>query len=195
MKRTLDVLVSTIGLVAVSPLLLALIVGIRLSSPGAALYRGVRVGKHGKPFFIYKLRTMVVNADQLGGSETPDDDPRITSFGALLRRYKLDELPQLFNVLKGDMSLVGPRPEVMDEVACYTTEERALLQVRPGLTDWASVKYCHEGALLRGCRDPHTTYHELIRPDKTKLGLEYVHHHGFLVDCKIIFQTVKVLFQ
>lgn len=195
MKRTLDVLLSAIGLIVLSPVLLLLIIGIRVSSHGEALYRGVRIGKHGKPFLIYKLRTMVVDADKLGGSETPDDDPRITPLGALLRRYKLDELPQLFNILKGDMSLVGPRPEVLEEVACYTAEERALLQVRPGLTDWASVKYRHEGALLRNCRDPHTTYHELIRPDKTKLGLEYVHHHGFLIDCKIIFQTLKVLFQ
>jgi len=195
MKRTLDLLLSAIGLIAVLPLLLLLMIAIRLSSPGPALYSGIRIGRDGQPFLIYKLRTMVHEADKLGGSETPDDDPRITRFGAFLRRYKLDELPQLINVLKGDMSLVGPRPEVMEEVACYTDEEEQLLQVRPGLTDWASLKYRHEGALLRGCSDPHKTYHELIRPDKTRLGLEYVHHHNLLIDCKIILQTVRVLFQ
>ena len=195
MKRTLDLLLSAIGLIAVLPLLLLLMIAIRLSSPGPALYSGIRIGRDGQPFLIYKLRTMVHEADKLGGSETPDDVPRITRFGAFLRRYKLDELPQLINVLKGDMSLVGPRPEVMEEVACYTDEEEQLLQVRPGLTDWASLKYRHEGALLRGCSDPHKTYHELIRPDKTRLGLEYVHHHNLLIDCKIILQTVRVLFQ
>jgi lipopolysaccharide/colanic/teichoic acid biosynthesis glycosyltransferase len=192
-KRLFDVVFSLIGLLMVSPLLLLLGIWIKLDSPGPALYRGIRAGRFGKPFWMLKLRTLVLNAELLGGAETPADDPRITHAGAFLRRYKLDEVPQLINVLKGEMSLVGPRPEVMGEVIHYNEDEKQLLQVRPGITDWASIKFRDEDEILRGSPDPHHAYHEKIRPEKIRLGLEYVRSNSLLTDCRIIFQTLKVI--
>lgn len=136
---------------------------------------------------------MVRDAEHLGGAETPADDPRITRAGSLLRAYKLDELPQLINVWKGEMSLVGPRPEVMEEVAFYTDEERDLLLVRPGITDWASIRFRDEDEILRGSPDPHRAYHDLIRPDKVRLGLLYVRRQSFFTDIRIVFQTLLVV--
>ena len=180
------------GVGLLSPLLVALAVLVKLDG-GPVLYRGQRVGRHGKPFRIFKFRTMVVHAESLGASSTKHDDPRITRIGRLLRRFKLDELPQLVNVLQGDMSLVGPRPQVQWAVDLYTPEEQALLSVRPGVTDYASLQFRNEGELLRGSADPDQEYLEKIAPEKIRLGLEYVCHHNMLIDLKILLATVGAL--
>jgi lipopolysaccharide/colanic/teichoic acid biosynthesis glycosyltransferase len=193
MKRLFDVIASSAGLVLLLPLLAVLAIVLKRESTGPVFYRGLRAGRYGKPFRIFKFRTMVVNADKIGGPTSSADDPRITRVGNFLRRYKLDELPQLINVLKGEMSLVGPRPEVVQEVLLYTEEEKRLLEVRPGITDWASIRFRNEGEILRGSDDPHQAYREKIRPEKIRLGLEYVRSHSFMTDCKIIVNTLKAL--
>ncbi|HEX7961652.1 MAG TPA: sugar transferase [Terriglobales bacterium] len=193
MKRLFDLAVAFCGLVVISPLIAILIVWIAFDSRGPVLYRGLRAGRYGRPFRICKLRTMVIDAEQIGGAETPANDPRITRAGCFLRKYKLDELPQLLNVLKGEMSLVGPRPEVMDEVIRYSDEENRLLLVRPGITDWASIRFRDEDEILRGSNDPHQSYHELIRPEKVRLGLKYVEHHSFLIDLHILWLTLMAV--
>jgi lipopolysaccharide/colanic/teichoic acid biosynthesis glycosyltransferase len=190
MKRLFDIVVSSLGLLAISPLLAVLAVWIACDSSGPVFYRGIRAGRQGRPFRICKLRTMVSGADQIGGSETPANDPRITRAGHFLRKYKLDELPQLLNVLKGEMSLVGPRPEVMEEVSRYSDDEKDLLLVRPGITDWASIKFRDEDEILRGNADPHRAYHELIQPEKIRLGLDYVRHRSFGMDMRILWATL-----
>jgi lipopolysaccharide/colanic/teichoic acid biosynthesis glycosyltransferase len=192
-KRATDLVVATIGLVLLCPFLLLLGLWIKLDSKGTVFYRGKRAGRFGNPFLVFKLRTMVANAERLGGAESPADDPRITRIGPLLRRYKFDELPQLINVIKGEMSLVGPRPEVLDEVRLYTPRERQLLSVRPGITDWASIKFRNEDEILRGSPDPHLAYHQVVRPDKIRLGLEYVEKRSLLVDFKILLQTLRAV--
>lgn len=190
-KRIFDVIVSAIGLIILSPLMLIIAYLIEKEDGGPVFYRGVRVGRYGKPFRIYKFRTMVVDAEKLGGPSTADDDPRITRIGRVLRKYKLDELPQLINVLKGEMSLVGPRPEVKFYVDMLSEEERELiLSVRPGITDWASLWNPDEGAVLAGSDDPEKTYMEKIRPTKVKLQLKYVKECSFWTDLKIIFLTI-----
>jgi lipopolysaccharide/colanic/teichoic acid biosynthesis glycosyltransferase len=194
MKRLFDIAMASAGLIAVSPVLAVLAIWIKLDSKGPVLYRGRRAGQFGRPFLILKLRTMVENAERLGGAETATDDPRITRSGKFLRQYKLDEFPQLINVLKGEMSLVGPRPEVLDEVACYTEQEREVLRVRPGITDWASLKFHHEGEILRGSPDPHRAYHEKIRPEKMRLQMQYVKSHSLFTDVLIIFRTLRAIF-
>ena len=186
-------MVATIALVIVAPLLALAALIVKLSSSGPVFYRGTRVGLNGKLFPMLKFRTMVVDAESLGGSATAADDPRITRFGKFLRRYKLDELPQFFNVLLGDMSLVGPRPEVQKYVNLYSPEEKAILTVRPGITDWASIWNSNEAAVLEGSRDPERTYEELIRPTKLALQLLYVRDHSFFVDLKILFHTAVKL--
>jgi lipopolysaccharide/colanic/teichoic acid biosynthesis glycosyltransferase len=193
LKRSFDAMVATIALVIVAPLLALAALMVKLSSRGPVFYRGTRVGLNGKLFPMLKFRTMVVDAESLGGSATAADDPRITRFGKFLRRYKLDELPQLFNVLLGDMSLVGPRPEVEKYVNLYSPEEKAILTVRPGITDWASIWNSNEAAVLEGSRDPERTYEELIRPTKLALQLLYVRDHSFFVDLKILFHTAVKL--
>jgi len=186
-------MVATIALVIVAPLLALAALMVKLSSRGPVFYRGTRVGLNGKLFPMLKFRTMVVDAESLGGSATAADDPRITRFGKFLRRYKLDELPQFFNVLLGDMSLVGPRPEVQKYVNLYSPEEKAILTVRPGITDWASIWNSNEAAVLEGSRDPERSYEELIRPTKLALQLLYVRDHSFFVDLKILFHTAVKL--
>ena len=186
-------MVATIALVIVAPLLALAALMVKLSSRGPTFYRGTRVGLNGELFPMLKFRTMVVDAESLGGSATAADDPRITRFGKFLRRYKLDELPQFFNVLLGDMSLVGPRPEVQKYVNLYSREEKAILTVRPGITDWASIWNSNEAAVLEGSRDPERTYEELIRPTKLALQLLYVRDHSFFVDLKILFHTAVKL--
>jgi lipopolysaccharide/colanic/teichoic acid biosynthesis glycosyltransferase len=192
-KRSFDAMVATIALVIVAPLLALAALIVKLSSSGPVFYRGTRVGLNGKLFPMLKFRTMVVDAESLGGSATAADDPRITRFGKFLRRYKLDELPQFFNVLLGDMSLVGPRPEVQKYVNLYSAEEKAILTVRPGITDWASIWNSNEAAVLEGSRDPERTYEELIRPTKLALQLLYVRDHSFFVDLEIMFHTAVKL--
>jgi len=188
-KRLFDVVVAATALAAVAPLVALIALLTKLGSPSPVIYRGSRVGLHGRLFAMLKFRTMVVNAESLGGSATAADDPRITAIGKFLRRYKLDELPQLVNVLAGDMSFVGPRPEVKKYVDMYTPEEKAILTVRPGITDWASIWNSNEAAVLEGSRDPEKTYEELIRPTKLALQLFYVRNHSASVDLKILFHT------
>ena len=136
---------------------------------------------------------MVIDAEKIGGPSTADDDPRITRIGKFIRKYKLDELPQLINVLKGEMSIVGPRPEVKSEVDTYTEEERRILLTRPGMTDWASIVFHDEGEILKGSLNPHRTYREKIKPEKIKLGLKYIDEQSLLTDAKIIFHTLVIL--
>jgi len=195
-KRSFDFLVTLVALIVLSPILLVLALIIKITSPGPVFYRGVRVGKNGVPFRIFKFRTMVINAEQLGGSATAEDDPRITPIGRFIRRNKLDEFPQFINVLVGDMSLVGARPEVKKYVEMYTEEEKLILDLRPGITDWASIWNSNEAAVLEGSNDPEKTYEELIRPTKLALQLFYARNHSLLVDVKILFHTFcKLLFE
>ena len=193
LKRTFDLILSLCALALLGPLLLLIAGLIKLHDGGPVLYRGVRVGRGGVPFRICKFRTMVANADRLGGPSTPDDDPRITRPGRWLRRSKLDELPQLLNVVSGKMSFVGPRPEVAQEVALYSEEERALLSVRPGITDWASIRFRDEGAILRGAADSHENYRRVIRPEKMRLALQYVRTASLATDVRILFATLRAV--
>jgi|SRR5579863_662149 len=193
LKRLLDVAASSMGLVFLSPFLFMVAVAIRLEDGGPVFYRGLRVGQHGRPFRIFKFRTMVVNAEGLGGPSTANNDPRITRTGQFLRRHKLDELPQLINVLTGEMSLVGPRPEVQQYVDLYTKEEQLILNLRPGITDWASLWNPDEGAVLAKSPDPEKTYLEKIRPEKIRLQLEYLHQRSFRIDLVILLQTAGAI--
>jgi lipopolysaccharide/colanic/teichoic acid biosynthesis glycosyltransferase len=193
MKRIFDSISSAIALVVLAPVFLLEAICIKLDSPGPVFYRGLRAGRYGKPFRIFKFRTMVVNADRIGGPSSPADDPRITRVGAFLRRYKLDELPQLINVVNGEMSFVGPRPEVPQYVAMFSAEEKIILNVPPGITDWASILNSDEGAILAGSPDPERTYLEKIRPEKIRLQLEYVRNHSFRTDLRILLETFKIL--
>jgi len=195
LKRSFDIVMSLLGLVVCSPLLLIMAVWIKLDSPGPVFYRGVRVGRFGRPFRIFKFRSMVVDAEKIGAASTSGDDPRVTPSGRFIRKWKLDELSQLFNVLLGDMSLVGPRPEVQKFVDMYTDEERAILDVRPGITDWASIWNADEGTVLAGAADPDEAYQRLIRPTKLSLQLRYVQHHNLWIDLKILTFTVYKIFK
>lgn len=192
-KRIFDVSLSLLGVALLWPVLALIALAIRAASPGPVLYRGVRAGRHGRPFRILKFRTMIVDAEKLGASSTPEDDPRVSGVGRILRRYKLDELPQLFNVLKGDMSMVGPRPQVTWIVDLYDEWERELLTLRPGITDYASLVFRDEGGILRGSTDPDCDYFTKIAPGKTRLALEYIRHHSVWIDFKIVVATVGAL--
>jgi lipopolysaccharide/colanic/teichoic acid biosynthesis glycosyltransferase len=192
-ERSFDTVLSLFGLILISPVLLTLAILIKREDRGSVFYRGVRVGRFGKLFRIFKFRTMVLNAEKLGGPSTADDDPRITNVGRFIRKFKLDELPQLINVLKGEMSIVGPRPEVQMYVDMFTEEEKAILTVRPGITDWASIWNPDEGAILAGSADPEKTYMEKIRPEKIRLQLKYVKERSFWVDLKIILRTLMAV--
>jgi lipopolysaccharide/colanic/teichoic acid biosynthesis glycosyltransferase len=195
LKRLFDIIFPLIGLIVFFPFLLVLATLIKREDIGPVFYRGMRVGRHGKPFRIFKFRTMVSNAEKMGGPSTADDDPRITGIGRFLRKYKLDELPQLINVLKGEMSLVGPRPQVKWAVDLYTPEQQQLLTVRPGITDYASLHFPNEGEILKGSSDPDKDYMEKIHSEKMRLSLEYVRTRSFWGDLKIIFQTIGIIFK
>jgi lipopolysaccharide/colanic/teichoic acid biosynthesis glycosyltransferase len=194
MKRLLDLLVSSAALVALSPLLACIAIAIKCNSPGPVFYRGKRVGVGGRLFDMLKFRTMVVDADKVGGSSTPEDDPRITRVGHWLRRTKLDELPQLVNVVRGEMSLVGPRPQVEWAVKLYNDGERRLLTVPPGITDYASIRFSDEAAILKGSADPDRDYLEKIAPDKIRYGLAYVRDRSLRTDLRILWATAAKLF-
>jgi lipopolysaccharide/colanic/teichoic acid biosynthesis glycosyltransferase len=195
MKRLFDIVFSVLGIILASPLFLVVAILIRQESPGPVFYRGERVGKNGKPFRIFKFRTMVVDAEKIGGPSTTGDDPRLLKIGHLLKKYQLDELPQLINVLRGEMSFVGPRPEVKIYVNMMTSEERKMIfSVKPGMTDLASLWNFHEGEVLKGSSDPEKAYMEKIRPEKIRLQTEYVKKHSFLLDLKIIIKTVFKVF-
>ena len=189
-KRAFDLLAAASGLAVLAPLLLLIAVTVKLDSPGPVLFRQERVGRNGRIFRIRKFRTMVRDAPRLGGAITVGRDPRITRVGHVLRRYKLDELPQLIDVLLGDMSLVGPRPEVPKYVALYPPGIRErVLSVRPGLTDNASLAYIDENAQLAGAADPEREYVEKILPEKLRLYVEYVDNRSLALDLSIIGRT------
>ena len=195
MKRLFDIVFSTIGLVVLFPVILVVAVAVKKSSSGPVFYKGERIGKNGNSFKMYKFRTMVVNADNLGGPSTASDDPRLTKTGLFLKRFQLDEIPQLINVLKGEMSFVGPRPEVGVYVDMMSEEEKkTILSVRPGMTDYASLWNFHEGDILKGAEDPEKEYMEKIRPEKIRLQIKYVRERSFWVDLKIIIKTVLKIF-
>lgn len=189
LKRLLDVIVAALGLLILSPLMAIIAIAIYWDSPGPVLYRARRVGKGGKLFLMYKFRTMVANADQLGPSITVRDDPRITRVGRFLRKTKLDELPQLINVLKGEMSLVGPRPETPSTVEHYTPEQRRVLEVTPGITGLAQLRYSNEEELLNP-ENWHDEYLKKILPHKLSLDLLYIDHRSLALDLAIIGRTI-----
>ena len=191
-KRALDLVISIPGLILLSPLLLLLALWIKLDSRGPVLYRGKRVGIHGWPFLMYKFRTMVMGAEQRGPAVTYRDDPRITKAGRFLRRAKLDELPQLLNVLQGEMSLVGPRPEDPSYVALYTSEQRQVVTVKPGITGPTQLEYRDEASMLHG-ESVDEEYVTRIMPEKLKLDLEYVRTRSLLLDLKILWRTATTL--
>jgi lipopolysaccharide/colanic/teichoic acid biosynthesis glycosyltransferase len=193
LKYLFDKILSSLGICTLAPLFLALFILIKSEDGGPVFYRGTRVGKYGRPFRVFKFRTMVVDAEKNGTSSTSDEDPRITRIGKFLRKYKLDELPQLINVLKGDMSIVGPRPEVKKFTELFSEEEKAILTVRPGITDWASIWNSDEGSVLAGAEDPDRAYFELIRPTKIKLQLKYVRESSLITDLKIILLTLLAI--
>lgn len=189
MIRLLDILFSFIGIVILSPVFLILYIAIRLESKGGGFYKQIRVGKEGRDFGLYKFRSMRVGADKKGLITVGGRDPRITKVGYFIRKYKLDELPQLFNVLTGDMSLVGPRPEVRKYVDLYTDEQRKVLSVRPGITDYASIEYVSENEILAQSNNPEKTYIEEVLPDKIKYNMKYIESQSVREYFKVIFLT------
>ena len=191
LKLLFDLLLSSVGLVLLSPVILVLALLIKLHDRGPVFYRGERVGRGGTIFRIYKFRSMVVNAEKTGVSSTAKEDPRITPIGRFLRKTKLDELPQLLNVLTGEMSIVGPRPEVKKFTDLYTNEEKALLTLRPGITDYASLWDINEAEVLAGSSDPDKDYMEKIRPEKIRLQLKYWRERSLWTDIKIVLLTIR----
>ncbi|CCY36112.1 putative glycosyl transferase [Alistipes sp. CAG:831] len=193
MKRLFDITASGLGLLVLSPLFLVLALWIKLDSPGPVFYRQVRVGRGNKDFRLFKFRSMRVGSDKKGLITVGGHDPRVTRSGYYIRKYKLDELPQLINVFIGDMSLVGPRPEVRKYVDLYTPEQLRVLDVRPGITDMASIRYRNENELLEQAADPEQYYRDVVMQDKLRINLEYVADHSFVKDLKIIFMTFKAV--
>ena len=193
MKRLFDIVASGCGLIVLSPVFLVLAIWIKLDSPGPVFYRQVRVGRGNKDFRIFKFRSMRVGSDKGSLVTIGGHDPRITRSGYFIRKFKLDELPQLINVFVGDMSLVGPRPEVRHYVDYWTPEQMHVLDVRPGITDPASIKFRNENELMEQAEDPEKYYIEVIMQEKIKLYLEYVQHHSFLGDIGLIFKTFWVI--
>ena len=193
MKRLFDIVMSGLGLIVLSPLFLLVAIWIKLDSPGPVFYRQVRVGWHNKDFRIFKFRSMRVGSDKGSLVTIGGHDPRITRSGYFIRKTKIDELPQLINVFIGDMSLVGPRPEVRHYVDYWTTEQKHVLDVRPGITDPASIKFRNENELMDKADDPEKYYIEVIMQEKIKLYLEYVRNASFWYDIKLIFKTFWVI--
>jgi len=192
-KRIFDIILSGIGLVVLSPVILVIAIIIKRTSLGPVFYRGERTGLHGKSFRIFKFRSMIVDAEKTGVSSTSQEDTRVTPIGRFVRKTKLDEIPQLINVFIGDMSLVGPRPEVKKFTDMYTEDEKVLLSIRPGITDYASIWNSDEATLLAGSADPDKDYLEKIRPEKIRLQLKYFKEQSLITDMKILFLTVKKL--
>jgi lipopolysaccharide/colanic/teichoic acid biosynthesis glycosyltransferase len=192
-KRLFDIVASGIGLIVLFPVMLVIGLIIKITSPGPVFFVQKRVGKNFKEFNLYKFRSMVVNADKLGPSVTKGDDKRITPIGRFLRKTKLDELPQLWNVLKGDMSLVGPRPEVMKYVKERKKEYEKVLSVRPGITDYAAIEFRDEEEILNKYPDTEKAYIEIILPKKIELYYKYIDNINFIDDVKIILKTLKVI--
>ena len=190
LKRAFDLTVALCTILLLLPVFLLIGVFIRIQSAGPVYYRGIRMGINGNPFRIFKFRTMVVDAEKMGGASTALNDFRLTKIGKFLRKYKIDELPQLINILKGDMSIVGPRPQVEKYTKHYNDEEQIMLSVRPGLTDYASIKFVNLDIIL-GNNAVDEKYFKEIEPEKNKLRIKYAREHSFLVDLKIIFMTIK----
>jgi lipopolysaccharide/colanic/teichoic acid biosynthesis glycosyltransferase len=193
-KRLFDIVIAALGLILVSPLVLGAMLLVWAQDRRSPLYVADRVARGGGTFRMVKIRSMIAHADRLGASSTAGDDARVTGVGRFIRRWKVDELSQLWNVLKGDMSLVGPRPQVPAEVAIYTPEQRRLLSVRPGITDFASIVFSDEGEILRNSDDPDQLYRDIIWPWKSELGLLYVRHRHLSLDLRIIFITAIAIF-
>ena len=190
LKRAMDIAISGCALLVIWPVLLLIALAIKIDDPGPVFYRQVRVGRNGKEFRIYKFRTMVVDADKKGLSITVGRDNRITRMGHLLRKTKLDELAQLINVFTGEMSFVGPRPEVPRYVNMYTPYQRQVLLVRPGITDYASIAYRNENDILAGAEDPERMYIDTIMPDKIELNMKYLREISPMADIRLILSTV-----
>lgn len=193
MKRLFDIIISLVGLLVMSPVLSVFIILIWYQDFKSPFYIAPRVGLLGKKFKMVKLRSMVANADVSGVNSTSADDMRITGVGHLIRRYKLDEFSQLWNVLIGQMSIVGPRPQIESGVSYYTNEERHLLDIRPGITDIASIVFSDEGEILGGSKNPDRRYNQIIRPWKSRLGLLYINKRTFLVDIYIVLLTITAI--
>ena len=193
MKRLFDILASGCGLLVLSPIFIIVAIWIKLDSPGPVFYRQTRVGRHNKDFRIFKFRSMRVGSDKGSLVTIGGRDPRVTRSGYFIRKFKIDELPQLINVFTGDMSLVGPRPEVRHYVNYWTPEQMRVLDVRPGITDPASIRFRNENELLEKAQDPERYYIDVIMQEKIKLYMEYVEKSSFWYDIKLIFQTFKVI--
>jgi len=193
-KRVFDFIAALCALLVLWPILLIISIWLRTDSRGPIFYRGVRTGLNGKPFRIYKFRTMVMDAEKTGGPSTALNDPRLTRIGKFLRKYKLDELPQLINILIGDMSLVGPRPQVEYYTRSYSDEEKIILSVKPGLTDYASIHFIDLDAIL-GDENVDEKYSREIEPLKNRLRIKYARQNNFLIDMKIILMTLTQMFK
>lgn len=194
MTRLLDIIFSVLGLVILSPVFLCMAIWVKLDSPGPVLYKQKRVGRYGREFLLLKFRSMHIDADKKGLLTVGGRDPRITKSGYLLRKYKFDELPQMFNVLTGDMSIVGPRPEVRKYVDLYSKEQLQVLNVRPGITDIASIKYRNENEILEAQAEPEKYYIEHIMPEKINLNMEYINAPNIYNYFRIILLTIKNVF-
>jgi lipopolysaccharide/colanic/teichoic acid biosynthesis glycosyltransferase len=192
-KRATDIAVAAAALVVAAPVAVAIAWRIRREDGGPVIFPGLRVGRGGERFPMFKFRTMVIGAERSGVYQTANDDPRLTTTGRFLRRWKLDELPQLVNVLRGDMSLVGPRPPVERDAARYTREQRQLFDIRPGITDWATIRYRDLGTILEGWPDPHAAYEALVRPRKMELALAYRQCRSYGADLRILGLTALAL--
>lgn len=195
MKRILDIVFSLLVIAVGLPFGLVIALLIVLDSKGSVIYRQSRVGRNNVDFWLYKFRTMCVDADHSSLITVGTDDARITRVGAFLRKFKIDEFPQFLNILKGEMSIVGPRPEVRKYVDLYTPEQMRVLSVRPGLTDYASIRYVNENELLATSADPEQTYIQEIMPDKLNLSLKYIDEKSLLTDAKIVLQTIVAIFK
>jgi len=194
MIRLFDVLFSVVGLIVLSPLFFVLAIWIKLDSNGPVFYKQIRVGKDNRDFYLYKFRSMVINSDKKGLITVGGRDPRVTRSGFLIRKYKLDELPQLINVIKGEMSFVGPRPEVRKYVDMYNEEQKKVLTIKPGITDYASIEYFEENILLGEAEDPEKVYIEQIMPEKILYNLKYINNRSLKEYFNIIFLTIGKIF-
>ena len=193
-KRIFDLFFVFLGFIVISPLFLLVVLLVKLGSRGFVFYRGIRTGLHGKPFKIFKFRTMVENAENLGGPSTGYNDPRLTKIGMFLRRSKLDEMPQLLNIIKGEMSIVGPRPQVEHYTKQYSEVEKVIFNVKPGLTDWATIEFITLDKTL-GDENVDEKYAREVEPRKQELRMKYAKHHNFFIDLQIIFLTIESLFK
>lgn len=193
LKRVFDIIFSLVGLVFLSPVFLIMAIWIRSDSKGPVFYKQIRVGKNGKEFFLYKFRSMHLGSDKKGLLTIGGKDPRVTNSGYFIRKFKLDEFPQLINVFLGEMSIVGPRPEVPKYVALYNEEQKKVLTVRPGISDYSSIRFSNENELLEKAEKPEEFYISEIMPEKLLMNLEYIRNNNLWVDIRIIFTTIKKL--